>query len=238
MLNTEAPVQGISIADVLVQAGHVRGERRRASGQWIGNWIRQAIKRSAIPRPKQELKEVEVEALQVIAGETESGTGEHRAVENPEASSNHSLSASERIPGKANARTEIIAVGVVKRLADRIQGQRGDIEIADQIALQDSVVFIAQTQVDGKSGSQADIILHKEVVVCILYANLVVTEGAELERLGLLEIRDSVERQEFLGLQRVVSNRVADIEARFNRVFAFHPGQGIQKLKRVLRTET
>src|SRR5713226_5360395 len=199
MLDTEAPVQGIGVADVLVQAGYVRGERWRASRQGIGNWIRQAIKRSATPRPKQELKEVEVETLLVIAGEPESGTGEHRAVEDAEASTEHGLSASEGIPGKTNARAEIVAIRVVKGFADGIQSQCGDVEVADQIALQDGVVFITKTEIQGESRSQADVILHEEVVVRILHANLVVTEGAELQRLALLEIANRVECEKVLG---------------------------------------
>ncbi len=58
-----------------------------------------------------------------------------------------------------------------------------------------------------------------------------------MQSLGLFEEGDAVERQEFLGLQSVVSDGVADIETRFNRVFALHPSQSVQELQRVLRTQ-
>src|SRR5260370_718962 len=85
--------------------------------------------------------------VNVLAGQAEGGAGQHRTVEYAKASTNHCLSVPGYVPGKANARTKIIAVRIIKRLADGIEGQCRDIEIADLIALQHGVVFIAQTEI-------------------------------------------------------------------------------------------
>src|SRR5437879_1999492 len=104
-----------------------------------------------------------------------------------------------------------------------MESQRADIEIADLIALQDRIVFIAQTEIKSESRGQADIVLNEKPVVGVLNTHLIVSEGAQLEGLTRLEISDCIECQKILDLKRVMGDNMTDVEARLYRMLSFDP---------------
>src|SRR5216684_7146128 len=140
-------MHGIGVADVLVESCHVRRQRRSACWQGIRNWVCEPVGGRTRPSSKEQVKEVEVEALLIIASQSKRRAGQHRTVEHAEAAAQNGFSSAERIPRETNTRSKVVSIWIVERFALRCECKCGNVEVADQFSLQNGVVFIPQAKI-------------------------------------------------------------------------------------------
>src|SRR5713226_9414019 len=137
-------MHGIGVADVLVESCHVRRQRRSACWQGIRNWVCEPVGWRTRPSSKEQVKDVEVKALLIIASQSKRRAGQHRTVEHTEAAAQNGLSSAKRIPRETNSRSKVVSIWIVERFALRFECKRGNARVAEQVSLQNGVVVIAQ----------------------------------------------------------------------------------------------
>src|SRR4051812_43165745 len=82
---------------------------------------------------------------------------------------------------------------------------------------------------------QANIVLDKESVVCVLNAYHRVAQRTDLQRLAGLEVRKVIETEEDLRIKCALGIVMANICAKPERLTSFHKRHCIQVLNRILR---